>query len=106
MVELFYSTGMRRAELVQLQLTDVALNQGVLKVLGKRNKERLIPLIPSVIQTIKKYLEENEIKIVSKRINQVPGTHSVNYDSAIDSITMKHTAHNREGFALGAVVAK
>lgn len=48
---------------------------------------------------------ENEIPIVSKRINQVPGTHTINYDSAIDSIALKHTAHNREGFALGAVVA-
>ncbi len=48
---------------------------------------------------------ENEIPIISKRINQVPGTHSINYDSTIDSIEIKHTAHNREGFALGAVVA-
>ena len=48
---------------------------------------------------------EKEIPIVSKRIDQVPGTHSVNYDSTIDSIALKHTAHNREGFALGAVVA-
>ena len=40
-VELFYSTGMRRIELVQLQLQDVDLSQGQVKVLGKRNKERL-----------------------------------------------------------------
>jgi len=61
MVELFYSTGMRRAELVHLQLTDVSLNQGVLKVLGKRNKERLIPLLPSVMNTIKKYIDERQL---------------------------------------------
>ena len=48
---------------------------------------------------------ENEISIVSKRIDQVPGTHTVDYDSTIDSIALTHTAHNREGFALGAVVA-
>lgn len=48
---------------------------------------------------------ENEIPIVSKRINQVPGTHTINYDSTIDNIALKHTAHNREGFAMGAVVA-
>ncbi len=48
---------------------------------------------------------ENEIPIVSKRIDQVPGTHTINYDSTIDNIALKHTAHNREGFALGAVVA-
>ncbi|KAF2342758.1 4-hydroxy-tetrahydrodipicolinate reductase [Flavobacterium tistrianum] len=47
----------------------------------------------------------NEIHIEAKRIGEVPGTHTVNYDSAIDSIEIKHTAHNREGFALGAVIA-
>ncbi|MEC4114744.1 4-hydroxy-tetrahydrodipicolinate reductase [Myroides pelagicus] len=46
-----------------------------------------------------------EIHIDAKRIDSVPGTHSVFYDSAIDQIEIKHTAHSREGFALGAVVA-
>jgi integrase/recombinase XerC len=55
-VELFYSTGIRRAELVGLKLLDVSLEGETLKVLGKRNKERIIPLLPSVITTIKKYL--------------------------------------------------
>lgn len=45
------------------------------------------------------------IPISAKRINDVPGTHSINYESPVDSIEIKHTAHNREGFALGAVVA-
>lgn len=57
-VELFYSTGIRRIELVQLQLQDVDLSQGHIKVLGKRNKERIIPLLPSVIDTVKMYLSE------------------------------------------------
>ena len=48
---------------------------------------------------------ENEIKITAKRIEKVPGTHEINYDSEIDSIEIKHTAHNRQGFALGAVIA-
>ena len=47
----------------------------------------------------------NEIHIEAKRIGDVPGTHTVTYDSAVDSIELKHTAHNREGFALGAVIA-
>lgn len=46
-----------------------------------------------------------EIHIEAKRIGEVPGTHTVSYDSAIDNIEIKHTAHNREGFALGAVIA-
>lgn len=47
----------------------------------------------------------NEIHIEAKRIENVPGTHSVFYDSNVDQIEIKHTAHSREGFALGAVVA-
>lgn len=49
--------------------------------------------------------KENEIKIEAKRIVDVPGTHVVDYTSKVDSIEIKHTAHNREGFALGAVIA-
>jgi 4-hydroxy-tetrahydrodipicolinate reductase len=48
---------------------------------------------------------EANIPIVAKRIPEVPGTHTVWYNSEVDSIEIKHTAHNRKGFALGAVVA-
>jgi len=48
---------------------------------------------------------DNEIPIVSKRIPDVPGTHSIEYKSDVDTIDIKHTAHNRDGFALGAVTA-
>ena len=54
-VELFYSTGMRRAELIGLRLSDVSEIQKTIKVLGKRNKERIIPLLPSVLTTIARY---------------------------------------------------
>ncbi len=47
----------------------------------------------------------NELHINSKRIDSVPGTHDVTYTSAVDTIEIKHTAHNRDGFALGAVIA-
>ncbi len=46
-----------------------------------------------------------ELFIDVKRIENVPGTHSVFYNSDVDFIEIKHVAHNREGFALGAVVA-
>jgi 4-hydroxy-tetrahydrodipicolinate reductase len=49
--------------------------------------------------------KSNEIHIEAKRIGDVPGTHTVTYESIVDSIELKHTAHNREGFALGAVIA-
>ncbi len=48
---------------------------------------------------------EKTIPISSKRVDAVPGTHTVSYHSEVDSIEIRHTAHNREGFALGAVIA-
>lgn len=48
---------------------------------------------------------EKTIPIVAKRIEDVPGTHTVNYQSEVDTISIEHIAHNRQGFALGAVVA-
>lgn len=48
---------------------------------------------------------KDTIKMISKREDNIPGTHSVQYNSLIDSLEIKHTAHNRKGFALGAVIA-
>ncbi|MCK0145127.1 4-hydroxy-tetrahydrodipicolinate reductase [Arenibacter sp. F26102] len=48
---------------------------------------------------------DNEIPITAKRIADTPGTHTVSYESEVDGIEIKHTAYNREGFALGAVIA-
>jgi len=49
--------------------------------------------------------ELNDLAILSKRIDEVPGTHTVTYASAVDEINITHIAHNRKGFALGAVIA-
>ena len=49
--------------------------------------------------------DSNKLEINAKRHKNVPGTHTVNYNSSIDKISLTHNAHNRQGFALGAVVA-
>ena len=49
--------------------------------------------------------KDGEIPITAKRIENVPGTHTVTYESEVDRIDMIHIAHNRQGFALGAVIA-
>ena len=49
--------------------------------------------------------KSDEIQIDTIREGEVPGTHTITYESSIDAISIKHEAHNREGFALGAVVA-
>lgn len=55
-IDLFYTTGIRRIELIQLMISDVNINNKHIKVLGKRNKERIIPLIDSTINILNKYL--------------------------------------------------
>lgn len=55
--------------------------------------------------TLSPETSENKIEITAKRIENVPGTHTVKYSNTVDSIEIKHTAHNRDGFALGAVIA-
>ena len=55
-VELLYSTGMRRIELINIKGKDVDFSKQVIKVLGKRNKERYVMLLPSVLGTLNQYL--------------------------------------------------
>ena len=77
-VELFYSTGIRRAELIHIKEKDINFSDGVIKVLGKRNKERFVPLLQSVIETLRKYLElkkdiskELEFLFITKKGNKI-----------------------------------
>ena len=72
--------------------TAITLAQGIIKNTSKENWK---------LDTA----DANEIPIIAKRIENVPGTHTVSYSSNVDTIDITHTAHNREGFALGAVVA-
>ena len=60
-IDLFYTTGIRRAELIQLQLQNVDLSTNTLKVLGKRNKERILPILPIIASQIKNYLSERAV---------------------------------------------
>jgi integrase/recombinase XerC len=68
-IELLYATGMRQGELIGLKINDLDLPSQVVKVLGKGNKQRLIPIMPSVAILIKKYLE--------KRRNEFPSTEKI-----------------------------
>ncbi len=57
-IDLFYSTGIRRTELIHLKMSNIDFSNATLKVLGKRNKERILPLLPNIISQIKLYLTE------------------------------------------------
>ena len=64
-VELFYATGIRRIELINIKTKDVNLELNNLKILGKRNKERIIPLIPTVAESVRDYLTiRSELAII------------------------------------------
>jgi integrase/recombinase XerC len=57
-IDLFYSTGIRRTELIHLKMLNIDLSNATMKVLGKRNKERILPLLPNIVSQIKLYLTE------------------------------------------------
>jgi len=74
--------------------TAVSLAEGIIKNLDRIEKWKLTNADT-----------ENEMPITAKREGQVPGIHTVTYDSEVDFITMTHSAKSRKGFALGAVLA-
>lgn len=64
-IDLFYTTGIRRAELINLKVSNVDTQNATIKVLGKRNKERIIPLLPVIINEITEYLQQrNSLKTI------------------------------------------
>ncbi len=68
-IELLYGTGMRRNELIQLKESDVDSYYSQIKVLGKGNKERLIPLHPELLVSVKEYMAEKKKLLESQREN-------------------------------------
>ena len=60
LIEFFYTTGMRRSELIGLKTASIDLSQKIVKVLGKRNKERQIPLLNSILIPINSYKKQRE----------------------------------------------
>ncbi|WP_374175175.1 tyrosine-type recombinase/integrase [Flavobacterium tructae] len=74
-VDLFYATGIRRAELIHLMKRDVDLSSGLLKVLGKRNKERIVPILPIIAEQMKLYLQERALigKVVDEECFFISG---------------------------------
>jgi integrase/recombinase XerC len=64
-IDLFYATGIRRIELINLKMQNVDLSNNTLKVLGKRNKERILPILPIISQNFKIYLaERSNLKLI------------------------------------------
>ncbi len=65
-IQLLYYTGIRRSELIELKVQDVDLSEGLMKVLGKRNKERLLPLLPEIKTQLTQLLEQQKQHQISR----------------------------------------
>ena len=61
-IEVLYSTGIRREELINIKVSDINFENQLIKVKGKRNKERLVPILPTLKNSIQKYLTKNSYK--------------------------------------------
>lgn len=111
-IELFYTTGIRRAEMINLKLNAIDFIQKNIKVVGKRNKERLIPLLDSTLELIKVYeedriklekIKDTELLILSKNGNKVSESFVYrlinDYFSAVSQKTKKSPHVLRHSFA-------
>jgi len=84
--------------------TAITIAEGIIGNLASKNSWVNVLSVDSA-ETSNENFANEQLLIESFRIDSVPGTHTVIYDSEVDSIEFKHTAHNRNGFALGAVMA-
>lgn len=113
-VNIFFALNRRLAQLMaphpeyQIELKEIHHTQKLDAPSGTA-----ITLAEEVLENVKRKKKwvnqpsanEEELVIISERKDPAPGTHSINYHSEIDDISITHTAHNRKGFATGAVVA-
>ncbi len=84
--------------------TAITIAEGILEgITGKHKWMNVLSTGTDADEDIS--IPADQLLIESHRIDSVPGTHTVIYDSDVDSLELKHTAHNRNGFALGAVLA-
>jgi 4-hydroxy-tetrahydrodipicolinate reductase len=83
--------------------TAITIAEGIIENLDQ--KKQWVNILTDVNNPVEDNAKVEDVLIESYRIDSVPGTHTVIYDSEVDTIEIKHTAHNRNGFALGAVLA-
>lgn len=93
-IEMLYMTGMRRAELIGLRNNDVDLSEGTVKVTGKRNKQRIIPLVKSFITSLDNYIKLRDEKIMDSAGDWFFITDKGNklYDKYVYSIVHRYLA--------------
>lgn len=83
--------------------TAITIAEGIIENL--EDKKEWVNELVDAGSSAQEVVKQDQVLIESLRVENVPGTHTVIYDSEVDTIEFKHTAHNRNGFALGAVLA-
>jgi len=84
--------------------TAITIAEGIIDNLDSK-KDWINVVVTDDGNSLDDNIKPEQLLVESHRIDSVPGTHTVIYDSEVDTIEFKHTAHNRNGFALGAVLA-
>ena len=90
MIELLYSTGIRRNELLNIKLTDISTADKTLKVIGKRNKQRLIPLFDEIVYSVENYLKFRKERYADHDYFFVTNSGDKVYESLVYRIVKKH----------------
>jgi len=99
MLELLYATGLRVSELINLQISQLSLQQGVIRVVGKGNKERLVPVGEIALDWLAKYYKESRPQLLSKKadMQKIMGKQAASQCNEI-FVTRRGAAMTRQAF--------
>ena len=102
LIEMLYATGIRRTELINIKVSDIDFSESVIRILGKRNKERFVPILSSMIASIQEYLPirnelaENDYLFVTSKGNKIYETlvyRVINSYFSLASTKLKRSPH-------------
>ncbi len=93
MLEILYATGLRVTELISLQTTQISMQQGVIRIIGKGNKERLVPVGEHALDWLQKYYQQSRPHLLTKKSNL-----SVNKQCSEVFVTKRGGAMTRQAF--------
>jgi integrase/recombinase XerC len=92
-VELLYSTGIRRAELINMKEVDVNISDRTIKVLGKRNKERFVPILSSVLETLNQFLKLKAVNTFNSEFLFITSKGNKLYETLVYRIINSYFSH-------------
>ncbi len=98
MLEVLYATGLRVSELINLQTSQISMQQGVIRVIGKGNKERLVPVGEIALDWLMKYYQQSRPQLLSKKSSQQTSKQAVTSQCSEIFVTKRGAAMTRQAF--------